>query len=113
MQKLRAPLVRTQGCQRFPLSKPAAGQNIALHAVPAYRASTYQVSAFPTHSASFSSISQCRLTMVECVLSSESEIYTCRNTFCLTLIEPFVVDWAYIKYLSDNISLKDTPAPMQ
>ena len=28
-----------QGYQRFPLSKPVVGQNIALHAVPVYRAS--------------------------------------------------------------------------
>ena len=36
------------------LSKPVVSQNIALHAVPAYRASAYLVSAFPTHSTSFS-----------------------------------------------------------
>jgi hypothetical protein len=39
MKKLRAPLMRAQGYQRFPLSKPAVGQNIALDAVSAYRAS--------------------------------------------------------------------------
>ena len=42
------PLVGAQGYQRFPLSKPVVGQNIALGAVPAYRASVvYLVSAFP------------------------------------------------------------------
>ena len=62
MQKLRPPppphpvthLVGAQGYQRFPLSKPVIGQTIALHAVCAYRASTYLVSAFPAHSISCS-----------------------------------------------------------
>ena len=49
MQKLRAPLVGTQGYQRFPLSKPVEGLNIALHSVSAYRASIYLVSAFLPH----------------------------------------------------------------
>ena len=39
---------------RVPLSKPVVGYSIALHAVPAYRASTYLVPAFPAHSTSFS-----------------------------------------------------------
>ena len=39
MQKLRTPLVGAQGYQRFLLSKPVVGQNIALHAAPADRAS--------------------------------------------------------------------------
>ena len=52
MQKLRAPLVGAQGYQKFPLSKPVVGQNIALHVVPAYWVSTYLVSAFPAHSTS-------------------------------------------------------------
>ena len=47
MHKLRAPLVEAQGYQRFPLSEPVVGRNVALHAVPAYRASTYLISAFP------------------------------------------------------------------
>ena len=41
-QKLPPPLrtrMGAQGYQRFPLSKPVAGQNIALHATPADRAS--------------------------------------------------------------------------
>ena len=38
------------GLSRFPLSKLAVGQNTASHAVPAYRASTYIVYAFPAHS---------------------------------------------------------------
>ena len=37
MQKLREPSL----VHLFLLSKPAAGRNIALHAVPAYRACTY------------------------------------------------------------------------
>ena len=42
MQKLRGPLlVGAKHNQRFPLSKPVVGRYIALHAVPAYRASTY------------------------------------------------------------------------
>ena len=40
--------VRAQGYQRFPLSTPAVGQNVALHAAPAYL-----VSAFLAHSTSF------------------------------------------------------------
>ena len=54
MQKFGAHLVGAQGYQRFPLSKSMVGQNIAVHAVPAYMASTYLVSAFPAHSTSFS-----------------------------------------------------------
>ena len=56
MQKLKASVVGAQGYQRFPLSKPVAGQNMAVGAVPAYRASiiTYLVSTFPSHSTSFS-----------------------------------------------------------
>ena len=49
MQKLWA-----RGYQRFPLSKPVVGRNIALHDMPTYMASTYLVSAFPAHSTSFS-----------------------------------------------------------
>ena len=42
MQKLKPPppLVGAQDYQMFPLSKYVVGQNIALDAVPAYRAST-------------------------------------------------------------------------
>ena len=47
---LRAPLVGAQGYQRLPLFKPVEGRNTVLRAEPAYRASTYLVSAFPTHS---------------------------------------------------------------
>ena len=60
MQKLRAPLVGSEGCQRFPFSKPVVGQSIALHAVPAYRASTYVLSAFPARSTYFLKISSIR-----------------------------------------------------
>ena len=75
MQKLRPPhpLVGAQGYQRLLLSKHEVGQNIVkLHAVPAYRASTYLVSAFLAHSTSFSA-KFLQFSMVECVLSSESE----------------------------------------
>ena len=59
--------------QRFLLSKPVVGHNIiALHAVPAYGASTYLVSAFPAHSTSispkFSNPQRCNV-----YLNSESE----------------------------------------
>ena len=53
MQKLRIPLMGPHGYQRFPLSKPVVGQNIALHAEPAGRTCTYLVSAFRIHSTSF------------------------------------------------------------
>ena len=46
-------LVEAQGCQRLPLSKPAVGQTIALHAVPTDRTSAHQVSANSVHSTSF------------------------------------------------------------
>ena len=46
--------VGAQGYQTFPLYKPVVGRNIALRAVPAYRASTYLVSVSPAHSTSFS-----------------------------------------------------------
>ena len=37
------PLVGPPGNERFPLSKPAVGQNIAFHAAPDDMASTYIV----------------------------------------------------------------------
>ena len=46
-------LVGAQGYQRFPLSKPGVGQNIALHDAPADRTSTCFVSAFQIHLTSF------------------------------------------------------------
>ena len=52
--EIKAPLphlVGAQGYQKFCLSKPVVGRNIAFHAV--YRASTYLISAFPAHSTSF------------------------------------------------------------
>ena len=65
--------LEAQGCQRCPLSKPLLGQNIALHVVPAYRASAYLVSASPTHP--ISSSPKClQSSAVECVLSSDSEL---------------------------------------
>ena len=54
MQKLRPPWRGVQGYQMFPFYTPVVGQSIDLHVVPAYRASTYIVSAFPAHSTSFS-----------------------------------------------------------
>ena len=45
MQQLGARLMGAQDYQRFHLAKPVVGPNIAFHAVPAYRASTYLVSA--------------------------------------------------------------------
>ena len=48
--ELRTPLVGgAQGYQRFLLSKPGVGQNIALHALPVDRTFTYLVSAFLFH----------------------------------------------------------------
>ena len=44
MEKLRSPIPGES-----PLSKPAVGRSIALHALPAYRASVYRVSAFSAH----------------------------------------------------------------
>ena len=75
MQKLRADLVGAQGYQRLPLSKPVVGRNVVVHAVPAYRASTYLVTAFPAHPLHFPKFLQSS-TAVECVLtlsSSDSE----------------------------------------
>ena len=40
-------MVGAHGYQRFLVSKPVVGQNIALHAVPAYRASSYLVGLIP------------------------------------------------------------------
>ena len=40
------------GLSKVPFSKPLVGPNIALHAVPAYRASTFSISAFPASSIS-------------------------------------------------------------
>ena len=50
-QKLRTPLVGAQAYQSFLLYK--VGQNIALHAAPADRASNYVVYAFQICSTSF------------------------------------------------------------
>ena len=44
---LPPPLVGAQGYHMFPLFKPVVGQNIALHAAPAYRASTNVQLYFP------------------------------------------------------------------
>ena len=58
----------------FPLCKPVVGQNIALHAVPAYRASVYLVSVFTTHLSFYFIFSKfLQSSRVESVLSSESE----------------------------------------
>ena len=88
MQKLKAALVGAQGYQRFPLSKAVVGKNIALEAVPAYRASTYPVSHPTSFSPKFSKSST-----MECVLSSESIMHqSCtygRDTFYFALIRTF------------------------
>ena len=60
-------LVGAQGCERFPLSKPVVGQNVALHAVPVYRASTYLVSAFLAHSTFIFPPEFLQSSTVECV----------------------------------------------
>ena len=46
-------LVGAQGYQRFPLSMPGVGRDIAWHAAPADRAFSCLVSALPIHSTSF------------------------------------------------------------
>ena len=71
MQKVKTPLVGAQGYQMFPLSKPVVGQNIALHAVPAYGASIYIPSfCLPgLFNFIFSKCLEC--STVECVLNSE------------------------------------------
>ena len=86
MQKLMAPNGGSEGYRRFPLSKPVVGRNIALHAVSAYRASTYLVSAFPAHSTSFF-LNVFKPSTVECVLSSEPEcLLVVGAHFCFALI---------------------------
>ena len=50
--EIKALPVGAQGYEKFQLSKPVVGQNIALHAVPADRAN-YLVSALPIDSTSF------------------------------------------------------------
>ena len=72
MQKFKTPLVGAQVYQRFPLSKPVVGQNVALRAVLACRAATYLVYAFLAHSTSFSQ-TFLQSSRVECVLNSKSE----------------------------------------
>ena len=64
------PLVGAQGYRGFLLSKPVVGQNITLGAVPVYRASWFLPSR-PIQLHFFLSKSS----MVECVLSCESEFY--------------------------------------
>ena len=59
-------------CQSFPVSKPVIGWNIALHAVPAYRASTYLVYCLPS-SVNFIYSQFLQSSTVESVLNSESE----------------------------------------
>ena len=76
-------MVVAQGYQRFPLSKPVVGPNTPVYAIPAYRESAYIVSAFPTHSTSFSP-KFLQSSTAECVLRSEwKSFFTCGgNTFC-------------------------------
>ena len=63
------------GYQRFPLSKPVVGRDVALHGVPALLGGllSYLVSAFTAHSTSFSIYFFTRSSTVECVLNSESQ----------------------------------------
>ena len=73
-------------CSLF--SKPVLSQNVDVHAVPAYRTSTFLVSAFPAHSASFSPNSS-KSSTVTCVLKSiESELLLVAGiqSFCFALI---------------------------
>ena len=65
-------LVEAQGYQRFLLSRPVVGQNIAVRAAPADRASNSLVSAFPIHSTSFPP-KPLRSSTAERVINSESE----------------------------------------
>ena len=52
--EIKGPPGGNPGLSKVPsFSKPIVGEKIALHAVPAYRDSTYLVSAFPAHSTSF------------------------------------------------------------
>ena len=71
------------------ISKPVVGQNIAFHAVPAYKASTDLVSAFPAHSGNFVFAKVLQTSMsVDCELSSESQylIVVGILAFCFALI---------------------------
>ena len=72
--KLRSPLVGALGYQRFPLSKPGEHQNIALHAVPADRNSTYLISSFRIIQLHFP-LNLLRCSTVELVINRESELY--------------------------------------
>ena len=73
--------------QKFNLSKSVVGLNFALHAVPAYRASTYSVLPSQLVQLHFPQISPI-LNGGMCSISSESKfVLVCgRNTFCITLI---------------------------
>ena len=54
LAEINRPPGRSPGLSKVPSFKHVVGWNIAVHAVSAYRASTYLVPAFPTHSTSFS-----------------------------------------------------------
>ena len=65
-------LVGTHGYHRFPLSKPVVGQNIALHAAPAYRTSTLPGFCLPgSFNFIFSTFLQS--STMACALASESD----------------------------------------
>ena len=51
--EIKDPSGGSPGLSKFLLSNSAVGQNLALRAAPADRASTQLVSAFPAHSTSF------------------------------------------------------------
>ena len=81
-----------QKLQYLLLSKPGVSQNIALHAAPADRASTYFVSSFLIQSAS------CFPKLFE---PPTMKPMNQTSTLCFTLVWPFTVDWAQnIQYLT-------------
>ena len=74
--KAPPPLMEAQGYQRLPLSKYVLGQNIALDAVPAYRAyvPTYFLPSRLIQLHFFQNFS--KSSTVESVLGSESGLYS-------------------------------------
>ena len=72
MLKLTAPLVGAQSYQKFPLSKPVVGQDIALYAEHAYRASEYQPSICLPGSFNFIFPIVLQFSTVECELVNQN-----------------------------------------
>ena len=77
MPKLQVPLLGAQGYQRFPFSKPVVGHNIAVDAVPALLTGLLYQPGFclPGSFNFIVSKRNAKSSTVECVLSSESELY--------------------------------------